>query len=288
MVAALRDEPVPALGQPMRRVGVTAGLNERGVLGVGHQARRQLAALQIDGMAGLFVVETKLVASIAKLHGAGNQRMPAQRRRWRVAGSGTGVGRQQRILREQVQDVGQQQLLMLLFMLQAERHDRAQLRVAGMGAQQRLNALVNVAPVLQYLAQRGARQQAATRSRVLVADRVVVGVEQHPKGRMKRQEAAFALLQYKGFKKPGRVGQVPLGRTGIGHRLHAAVFGRQRRHQRGTACAHCVKAGDQVGRHGVVPGVWCHGRARITPNQWRSSLQLCAWLNPAERSKAMN
>ena len=66
-------------------------------------------------------------------------------------------------------------------------------------------------------------------ARMLVADAVVVGIEQHPVTGAKRPETGLERLQQEGLEKPGGVRQMPLDRARIGHGLYAGVFGRQRR-----------------------------------------------------------
>ena len=60
------------------------------------------------------------------------------------------------------------------------------------------------------------------------ADRLVVGVEEIFVGRIEHAVVRARAAQHEGLEEPRRVRQVPLGRTGVGHRLDRLVLGRQR------------------------------------------------------------
>ena len=79
------------------------------------------------------------------------------------------------------------------------------------------HARINRYTVVAHFGQRGPRQQTAIGSRMSVANAVVIGVKQHPEYRMMRDKIGFKSIEYEGFKKPGRMRQMPLGRTGIRH-----------------------------------------------------------------------
>src|SRR5512139_728863 len=78
-----------------------------------------------------------------------------------------------------------------------------------------------------YVVQRWARQHAAIGPRMLVADRVVVRIEEHPESWVKVTVTANEALENEHFEKPRRVGEVPLDRTRVGHRLQRTILGRQ-------------------------------------------------------------
>src|SRR5215831_18523462 len=77
--------------------------------------------------------------------------------------------------------------------------------------------------------ERGSRQQASLRTRMLVADGVVVRVVQDAKFGTKGTVTGNETLEHKGLEEPRGMREVPLDRTGVRHRLQRAVLRRQRR-----------------------------------------------------------
>ena len=185
-------------------------------------------------------------------------------------------------------DVGHQQLLVLLLVLQAQLYQCAQCRILPRRGQKVQHARIHIGPVRQHLGQRGARDQTALRPRVAGADTVVIRVEQDPEGGRKRRKTRLVRLQHKGFKKPGGVGQMPFGRAGVGHGLGGAVFGRQGLHQPGGVAAHFGVAGNQRIHGQAALQQRVQGRACTTANQPRSSVHACAWEKPAWASMSVN
>ncbi len=238
----LRTPPVPALGQPVGRLAVAAGLHESQVLRVGHRSDGDLEGLQEDGVARRLVVEGEALAIVADLRQAAFQAPPrGVLRRNGVRHHGRGcalVGRPQRVAPEQVLDVGEDQLLVLLLMLQAQFHQcRHVTRYLGL-RQELLHARIHVGAVGPHGGQVGPRDQPALRARVLPPHAVVVRVEQHAERRIERSEAALVRLQDEGLEEPARVRQVPFDGAGVGHGLGAAVLGREGPRQRLGGRAH--------------------------------------------------
>lgn len=125
-------------------------------------------------------------------------------------------------------DVGQQQLLVLLFVVQAKGDQRAQ-RATFVGArsrsrQQCLHALVDVRPVALDGGHAGPAEQPALRPRMLLTDALVIAVEQHAEVRIEGLERVLMALEDKGLEEPGQMRQMPFGRAGVGHRLHLAIL----------------------------------------------------------------
>jgi len=123
-----------------------------------------------------------------------------------------------------VLDVGQQQFLMLLFVLQPQRHESGQAGIGGMRVEQLLDAVVDRGAIPLHIGQRRSRDEPALRARVYLADALVVAVEQHPKARIERPEAGLVRFQDEGLEEPGGVREVPLRRAGIRHRLNLAIL----------------------------------------------------------------
>jgi len=253
---ALRLHGVPAVGQPQLRIRVAAGLDEREPLAVGHGARGQAERPQRDDVARRLVVERERRAGVARLDVAAVEPDPAGRR-------GRGRGRRvvahphrraQRVLREQVQQVGEDQLLVLLLVVQAQLD-----QVAGRGGQPRAqqvgHRLVDMLAVGAHLRQRRARQQAAARPLVARADGVVVRVEQEAEALVEAPVAGAERREHELLEEPGGVREVPLA--------GARELGGLRR-QVGV-----VQAVDQAQRGGTDFAIGIdrrrHGKARREP-----------------------
>ena len=129
------------------------------------------------------------------------------------------------VLREGMEDVGDQQFLVLLLMLQAE-FDQV-----GCFCRQIVERSQHRAVhCLAVGADRGrvrAGEQAAGRAWMAFADGLIVGVEQYLKAWVMRAVARDEGHRDEGLEEPGGVGAVPLRRACIGHGLHALVFWRE-------------------------------------------------------------
>ena len=110
-------------------------------------------------------------------------------------------------------EVGDNQFLVLLLVLQTEFEQCPQRGILVGRRDERREMALDVSAVGVNLVQRRARQQAAFRPRVPVANGVVVRVEKHPKLRVKRQVRGRVALQHESFEEPRRMGQMPL--TGL-------------------------------------------------------------------------
>src|SRR5262249_26963106 len=81
-------------------------------------------------------------------------------------------------------------------------------------------------------------QVAAPRAWLPRADRLVIRVEEVGVPLVHRTVARDEAGEHEGLEEPGRVGEVPLGRAGVGHRLDELVLGGKGRGQRGGRGAH--------------------------------------------------
>jgi hypothetical protein len=201
-----------------------------------------------------FVVESETGARVPHLGDAAGVFDPVHRRGDHTAQRPLRVvDRVQRVHRQQVFDVGEQQLLVLLLVLQAELHQLTQLGVVR-ARQQGGDARVHVRAVGLDFGQARPRDQAALRARVLLAHALVVAVEQHPKAGVEGLEAGLKTFQHEGLEEPRHVGQVPFGGAGIRHGLHLAVGLAQGLGQRERLGAHAGVAPGQVGGCGLGGG----------------------------------
>ena len=195
--------------------------------------------------AGARVADVDDTAGMGDPFERGGRRRQAHRRR-----RGAPVRRQQRVARQGVQDVGEDQFLVLLLVLQPQFEQRRR-RGPGVGAgigDESTQGLIHVRAVGVHLGQPRPRQQAALRPRVARAERFVVGIEEMEEARIERPVARRMRPQHHRLEEPGGMGQVPFGRAGVGHGLDALVLGRQRRGERQAVRPH---AGQSLGQFGA-------------------------------------
>jgi hypothetical protein len=150
-----------------------------------------------------------------------------------------------------VQHIGQQQLLVLLFVLQTQFKQGADVGQAGrLGLLQKpQHTLLHRRAIGLDLGQRWPCQQTPLRARVLLAHRLVVAVEKRLEGRVVRFELRLKTFQHKGFKKPGGVRQVPFAGAGVRHGLHLGIGFAQGGGQCQSLRAHL---GEALGQYGGV------------------------------------
>ena len=120
-------------------------------------------------------------------------------------------------------DIHEQQLLMLLFMVETK-HDQ----INSLGWQRLREHLehgpVDMASIVADLLDRRAGDHASLRARMARPGRLVVGVEQEGIHRVEFDISRVERLEKKRLEEPCHVGPVPLGGTGVGHRLHDLIF----------------------------------------------------------------
>ncbi len=178
-----------------------------------------------------FVVEGETAVAMTDFVDAAGNVEPSQRRRGGRGGSRLGpIARADRIAPEGVLDVGHEQLLMLLLMLQAEldqRQDRGP-RGAGGGFDQRRHRAIDMLAVASDLVDARTRQQTARRAGVARPDGFIIGIEQIAEARIEHAIIARVRAQQKRLEEPCGVRAMPLRRTCVGHRLDRLILGRQR------------------------------------------------------------
>jgi len=254
----------PAFTEPPARIAVAAGVDEGAVLAVAERAISECVCRQQHAMRRRFVVVGKggvlRPARCAQGDDAFVLRHPALcaghagHRRQVFA-----VRRLQRIAPQRVLDVGQQQFLVLLFVLQAQLQVLQCLFAEIAIGQARQHLLIDVPAIVAHLLQRGPRQQAAAWAGMGGAEALVVAVEQEIPGRIPRLVATHA-GQHEAFEEPGGVGQVPFGRAGIVHALQHRVFSAERCGQLLAAPTHVGEvAGEFTLRGSDGEGCAVHG-----------------------------
>ena len=144
---------------------------------------------------------------------------------------GGAIARAQRVEREEIQDVGQQQFLMLLLMLHAKLDEVCERAVAiAASGEEFAQARVHMGAIGEHLFACGPGQQAAPGTRMTRACGFVIRIEQIGEPLVK-DAIAVATREDEGLVEPGRMGEVPLGGAGVVHRLDRLVLGRQRLRQ---------------------------------------------------------
>ena len=136
------------------------------------------------------------------------------------------IGGVERVPREDVLDVHEQQLLMLLLVVEPQGDQLRQPGLAGI-AEQTLHGLVDVGAIARDLVDARTRQEAALGSRMARPHRLVVRVEDVGVRIVEGAVAGRVLAEDEGLEEPGHVGPVPLRRAHVGHGLDGLVLGAQ-------------------------------------------------------------
>src|SRR5262244_373650 len=160
------------------------------------------------------------------------------------------------ILRKGVEDVGEDELLMLLLVMEADledAHHLGQLRIVDAGEQALYSRVDMGAKRGDALAVR-LRDEPALGPRMARPSRHIVRVEEIGEALIEDAIAGEMRQQEKLLEEPGRMRAVPLGRAGIGHRLHHLILGAQGRGAALRFRAHRAKritpSGPRIGRRG--------------------------------------
>ena len=145
-----------------------------------------------------------------------------------IVGGGHGT------LRERVQDVGEQQLLMLLLVMKTDLENADHLGPLRFlhDREQPLDRFVDMSPEGGDVFAIRPREQPASRARLAWAGRDIVGVEEISEAFVEHAIARETRRQQELLQEPGRMRAMPFRRTGIGHRLHDLIL---RAQQRGAA-----------------------------------------------------
>ena len=233
----------PAVGQPKFWPPIAAVFHESEEFAVGDRPAGQSVGLQPDPMARTLAVEGEVLAALADFDETAGLFDPVPcacpagvPRARRLIGGFQGVAGQD------VLDVGQQQLLVLLFVMAAEFH---QVREQGGGivllCHKPTHRCLDMSPIGEHVRQRRPGEQTSLRTFVPRADLLVVGVEQESVVGIERLVAVRVGLQNELLEEPGRMSQMPLGRADVGHRLDALILGTERFGQIQSPAAHCAE-----------------------------------------------
>ena len=227
-------EVVPLL-QPERGGSIPAGVEEALEVAHGEQTVGERERLDPHLVARALVVEDeRLALERAHLAHATFERDEARRGiPVRCTGAEIRFARREdggvgRVLPKGVQDVGEHELLVLLFVRDPELDDRKRAieRLGARLGEELRDARVDRSSVRADLGRRRPRDETAVRARVARSGRLVIRIEEERVARIDRVESRRR--EDERLEEPGGVGAVPLGRARVGHRLELLIFGRQR------------------------------------------------------------
>ena len=119
--------------------------------------------------------------------------------------------------------ISQQQLLMLLLVIDTQLNLPTKLRMTFFLVEGD-NAFIDIFPPIEDFCKGWSGDEPTLRARVLVADSVVVTIEENCVFIIPRSKTFLKGLQDHHFVKPSRVRQMPLSRTRILHRLRLAIL----------------------------------------------------------------
>jgi hypothetical protein len=227
----VRTHSIEAERQPQLRTAITAVRDEIGELAMSDRPRRDLEWFDHDAVARCFVVERKAITGVTDCRDAAMVPMPRERPRpdggQRPARAVYGL---LRVVRQQMLDVGQDQLLMLLFVMDAERDEIAR-RGGDRADEEVVHRAVDVRAICEHGREIGTREQPALRPRMPLPDGVVIRVEEHSEHGVERRIPRQRRREQKCLEEPARCARCH-DRTGVGHRLPGAILVRKWRSER--------------------------------------------------------
>jgi len=151
-------------------------------------------------------------------------------------------------------DVGEHQLLMLLFVVQAECQEMVE-PGAGRAIQQPVHLRIDVLAIGADLCHCRPGQEPALATQVHLADRVVIGIEEIVETFVELTIAGQVRDQQEILEEPAGMCQMPLGRADIGHRLRHEILGLQRLAEVQRLLPHAPVAVLQIGVGPAIRGL---------------------------------
>ena len=221
----------PAFGEPELGTVVAVLVDEGEVFGAGDGARGQAKGLDVDGVTRRLVVEDEgggrgWVRGDADLDEAGVEVDPFDGRSDGFVlplGGGFEVGGVERVGEEGVLDVGGDELLMLLLVLEAEGDAAGGFVFEGM-LEEAGHRGIDVGAVGEDGVEGRTGEGGAELLLGHVAEGVVVAVEEPVEVGVEGFVGGDELAENEGLEEPAGVGEVPLDGTGLGTGLHHEVF----------------------------------------------------------------
>ena len=124
-----------------------------------------------------------------------------------------------------MQNVGEQQFLVLLLVIETDLDDRHQCLEIVRGSNQRRHRGIDVSAIFGNFGGVGPGDEAALRARLPRSRRDIIRVEQIGEALVERFIVRRKWPQQKLLEKPRHVRPMPFGRAGFRHRLDDLVFG---------------------------------------------------------------
>ena len=218
---------VPTIGEPERRCGVSAIVDECAPLATGDETIGDLERVEPDLVDGSFVVEREARSAVADLDDAAGVVEPLCRllTTGHPAHVGTrGVRGLSVLMRQHVLDVHQKQFLVLLFVVEAKFDERVDHRGVR-SAQQPLHRMIDMCAIRADLLDTGSAHEPTLIAWPAITDGLVVRIEQVRERRVEHAVRRHVRHEHERLEEPGGVGPVPFCRAHVGHRLDCLVLG---------------------------------------------------------------
>ncbi len=228
---AFRLDRRPASREPDEGRAIAAVGHELHPFGVADQSVRKLERLDERAMPRPLAIEGEARAIVSHLNDAAVELPIGRRRAVGLAdrdGAWIFIGRTQRVLREQMQNVGQQQFLMLLFMIAAELDQRCDCG-RKIVLQKRRHRAVDMVAICDDRLERRTGDHAASGTGLTRADALVIGIEQETEVAIERAVVGEVLFENHSLEKPCRMREMPFRRACVRHRLNGRIGVGQRR-----------------------------------------------------------
>ena len=156
------------------------------------------------------------------------------------------VGRMRRVQGKRVQNIGEQQFLMLLLVLQPDLDDRPELVEILRGRDQFRHRVIDMRAIGRDLRNTRPRDQAALRPRLPRTGGDIIRIVEKGEALVENAIGLGMRPQQELFEEPGHMRAMPFGRARVGHRLNDLVLGRQQRRAAFGLGAHRAKGLEPV------------------------------------------
>jgi hypothetical protein len=218
----------PAVSKPERVGSIAAVLDECEPFRIGDKAVGETERMDQLAVARRLIVPREAFAAVTYIVDPAGIFDPAMRLRFTLirARAWRQVGRPQRICGEKRENVGQHQLLMLLFVIDADLDNVRQLGSRGHIARKKLfEPGVHMGAVGEDAIARRPREESALAARLPRPMRFVIGIEAIVESLVERLKAVEMAGENEALEEPSRMRKMPFGRTGVVHRLDGHILG---------------------------------------------------------------